>query len=92
MKSASRSDYFTSEKMHGIHWLVVRVDARAGVDVVAKRRIPAPAGNRTPVVQTYPFTLTTELPRITGGYGPVVGSSEHNNEPSGSVKGGVIVD
>jgi hypothetical protein len=42
----------------GNHWKVCRVDPRASMAVLAKREIPAFAGNRIPVVQlvTSPYT------------------------------------
>jgi hypothetical protein len=33
------------------HWIGDWVSPRAGLDAVKRRNIPAPAGNRTPVVQ-----------------------------------------
>jgi hypothetical protein len=40
------------EKPPGTHWIRGWVDFRAGLDAVAKRKkIPASAGNRTPILQ-----------------------------------------
>jgi hypothetical protein len=58
------------------HWVGEWVSLRAGQDAVAKRKLPDPARNRTTVVQP-----------VAGWYGPVKGSCEHGNEPSGSMKG-----
>jgi hypothetical protein len=43
----------TGEIVRGTHWKVLWgwVSPRAGLDAVAKRKIYAPVGNRTPVVQ-----------------------------------------
>jgi len=41
------------------------VDPRAGLDAVAKRKVPAPAENRTPVIQLV-VTILTELLRLAG--------------------------
>jgi hypothetical protein len=51
----------------GTHWIGGRVDSRAVLDAVAKRKntLPAPAGNRTPVVQPVSLvTILTELPLL----------------------------
>jgi len=44
--SPSRPGRLTS----GTHWTGGSVGPRVGLDGVAKRKIPAPAGNRTPTV------------------------------------------
>jgi hypothetical protein len=43
---------------------IICVGPRAGMDAVAKRKIPSPSGNRTPGPQSssaYPLALPTEL-------------------------------
>jgi hypothetical protein len=45
------------EKEPGIRWIGGWVGPRAGLDAVAKRKIPVPGGNRTPVVQPTAWTL-----------------------------------
>jgi len=50
--SASRPCLFTpGERIHGSHWTGGCVGHRAGLDAVAKKKIPALAGKRTSVVQ-----------------------------------------
>jgi hypothetical protein len=53
LTSAPENSHFTLREIAvGIHCIGGRVDPRAGLDAVAKRRkLTAPAGNRTPVVQ-----------------------------------------
>jgi ABC-type taurine transport system ATPase subunit len=49
---------FTPRQLYpGIHWIGGWVNPRAGMDAVAKRRISAPVGNRTLVVQTVTYSL-----------------------------------
>jgi hypothetical protein len=59
-RSASSSGRF----IPGILWIEDWVDSRAGLDAVSKKKIHAPAGNRTPVVQNIAVTLQTELFRV----------------------------
>jgi len=40
---------------------ILNLDTRAGLGVVAKRKIPASAGNRTPVGQQVAIHFTVEL-------------------------------
>jgi len=50
--SASRPGRFTPrERGPGTHWIGGWVGPIVGLNAVAKRKIPASAGNRTPVVQ-----------------------------------------
>jgi hypothetical protein len=53
--SSSRSGHFTSEERKN-------PDARClGPDVVARGKVTAPAGNRTPVLQSFASHLVTDL-------------------------------
>jgi hypothetical protein len=39
------------ERAPGTHWIGDGVGPGAGMDVVAKKKIPIPVGNRTPILQ-----------------------------------------
>jgi len=50
--SASRPSHISpGERNPGSHWIEGWVVFRAGVGAVAKRKFPAPTGNRNPVAQ-----------------------------------------
>jgi hypothetical protein len=56
--SASRPGRFTSgESAHSTNWIGGWVGPRAGLDNVEKRKLLAPAGNRTPVVQPVAISI-----------------------------------
>jgi hypothetical protein len=63
--SASRPGRFTpGGRAPGTHSIEHWVDPRADVDEVVKRRkIPAPTGNRTPVVQAFDFNNSLFISR-----------------------------
>jgi len=47
-----RSGHFTSGEISlGTYWTEAWISPGAGLDVVAQRKIPVPAGNITPVIQ-----------------------------------------
>jgi hypothetical protein len=50
--STSRPGRFTpKERAPGTHWIGGWMGPRTVLDAVVKKKIPAPAGNRTPIVQ-----------------------------------------
>jgi hypothetical protein len=51
------------EKASGTHWMGSWVSPRAGLNDVEKRKVSAPAMNRTPAVQPVPLSVPTELSR-----------------------------
>jgi hypothetical protein len=55
--SASRPGRFTpGERVPGTHWIGGGVGPRAGLDAVARRKLPATARIRTPVAQLVPYS------------------------------------
>jgi hypothetical protein len=97
---ASRSSRFTpGERTPGTHWAGHWVGPRTGLDVMAKRKIPVLAWNRTPIVLAtgshrhnwahYNFIQSVDwIQQITQGHGSMEELSEHNNEFLSSIKAG----
>jgi hypothetical protein len=63
--STSRPGRFTPRKIAtGAHWIGGWMGSRTGLDTVSKRKFPAPARNRTPIVQPIPVAIPAELSQL----------------------------
>jgi hypothetical protein len=77
-------DALSPRKAPCTHWIESCVGPRAGLDMVSKRKIPSPAWNRTPIVQTVANRYTDwAIRKGEGKFVPVLNQAPHHEDVLG---------